>query len=149
MSDLKQTIAGATTSAMKARDKQRVAALRLVNAEIKRVEVDDRVELDDRGVLEVLTRMLKQRQDALTQFEQAGREDLAEQERFEIAIVREFMPQPLSDDEIEVMVVEAIDHCAAQSMKDMGAVMGHLKQKLQGRADMAAVSARVKSRLAD
>lgn len=147
MSDLKRAIGDATTAAMKARDRRRVAALRLVNAEIKRVEVDDRVALDDDGVMLVLNRMLKQRQDALAQFEQAGRSDLVEQESFEIAVVREFMPEPVSEDELAAIVEKAIESCGARTMKDMGAVMGLLKQKLQGRADMGAVSSRVKSRL--
>jgi uncharacterized protein len=147
MSELKQQISAATTTAMKARDKPRVAALRLVNAEIKRVEVDERRELADADILVILNRMLKQRQDSLAQFEAAGREDLAATERYEIALIREFLPEPLSDDEIDRAIDAAVAASGAESMRDMGKVMAELRPKVQGRADMAAVSARVKSRL--
>ena len=149
MSDLKQSIGNATTTAMKARDKQRVAALRLVNAEIKRVEVDDRLgDLSDDAVIAVLNRMLKQRQDSLSQFTAAKRMDLADQERFEIELIREFMPEPLSADEVVGIVNKALADSGAESMQDMGKVMGLLKVQLRGRADMGAVSAQVKALLA-
>ena len=149
MSDLKQAIANATTAAMKARDKQRVATMRLVNAEIKRVEVDERSDrLDDDAVIVVLNRMLKQRQDSLTQFTDAGRTDLADQERFEIEVIGEFMPEQLSADEVAAIVAKAVTDSGAESMKDMGKVMGIVKGQLQGRADMGAVSAQVKALLA-
>ena len=146
-SELKQQITAATTAAMKARDKERVATLRMVNAEIKRVEVDERRTLADEDVLTILNRMLKQRQDALSQFEQAGRDDLAAKERYEIGIVREFLPQPLSDDELAALVDAAVQASGAETMRDMGKVMAELRPRVQGRADMAAVSARVKARL--
>lgn len=146
-SDLKQTISAATTTAMKARDKSRVATLRLINAEIKRVEVDERRALSDQDIVTLLTRMLKQRQDSLSQFESAGRNDLADQERYEIAIVREFLPEPLDDDALDGLVAAAIASSGAESMRDMGKVMGILKPQVEGRADMGAVSARVKARL--
>lgn len=147
-SELKQQINAATTAAMKARDKERVATLRMVNAEIKRLEVDERRELADQDVLAVLNRMLKQRQDSLSQFEDAGREDLAATERYEIAIVREFLPEPLSDEDLSALIDTAIAASGAQSMRDMGKVMAELRPSIQGRADMGDVSARVKARLA-
>lgn len=148
MSDLKARIGDSTKAAMKARDKERVAALRLVNAEIKRVEVDERRELSDEDVLAILNRMLKQRNDSLSQYEAAGREDLAGKERYEIGVIREFMPAPLDDDTLAQLIEEAIAATGATEMKDMGRVMSVLKPEVQGRADMAAVSARVKARLA-
>jgi uncharacterized protein len=144
---LKQRITAATTAAMKARDKARVAVLRLVNAEIKRVEVDERRELSDDDVIAVLNRMLKQRQDSLSQYESAGRDDLAEQERYEIALVREFLPQPLAEAELDALIDAAIAASGAASMRDMGKVMAELKPKIHGRADMGAVSTKVKARL--
>ncbi len=146
-SDLKATISAATTSAMKARDKARVAVLRLVNAEIKRVEVDERRVLSDQDVLAILTRMVKQRRDSLGQYEQAGREDLAEQERYELALIGEFLPEPLGEAELAALVDAAVTQCNAESMRDMGKVMGVLKPQVEGRADMSAVSAAVKARL--
>lgn len=146
-SGLKSQIGDATRTAMKARDKARVATLRLINADIKRVEVDERRELSDQDVIVILTRMVKQRQDALAQFESAGREDLAAQERYEIAVVREFLPAPLDDAELDGLIDTAIRDAGAQSMKDMGKVMGLLKPKVEGRADMGAVSGKVKARL--
>ena len=148
-SELKSAISEATKVAMKQRDKARVAVLRMVNAEIKRVEVDQRgVELDDNGVLDVLNRMLKQRKDALQQFSEAGRQDLADQERFEIDVIAGFMPAQLSEEELEALLGETIARLGATSMQDMGKVMGALREPLKGRADMGAVSARVKALLA-
>lgn len=148
MSELKQQISTATTDAMRARDKARLGALRLINADIQRLEVDSRKVLSDEDVLGVLNRMVKQRQDSLQQFEAAGREDLAQVERFEIAVIREFMPEPLSQVALEAEIDAAIAATGASSMKDMGALMGVLRPRVQGRADMSAVSARVKARLA-
>jgi uncharacterized protein YqeY len=148
VSELKQRISAATKDAMRARDKARVAALRLVNADIQRVEVDTRKVLTDDDVLGILNRMVKQRQDSLGQFEAAGREDLAEVERYEISVVREFMPEQLSDSEVDAAIDAAIAATGAASMKDMGALMANLRPRVQGRADMGAVSARVKARLA-
>jgi len=146
-SDLKTRISDATKAAMKARDKERLATLRLMNADIKRVEVDERRELSDRDVVAILTRMLKQRQDSLSQYESAGREDLAAQERYEIEIVQEFLPEPLGDDELDDLIEAAIRDTGAESMRDMGKVMGVLKPQIEGRADMGAVSGKVKARL--
>jgi len=148
VSELKQQITAATTTAMKARDKARVAALRLIKAEIQRVEVDDRRELADDDIIVILNRMLKQRQDSLSQFEAAGRDDLAATERFEIGVVREFLPEPLSDDDIDGLVAAALASSGAESMRDMGKVMAVLRPQIQGRADMGMVSARVKAKLA-
>jgi len=149
MSDLKQLIGKATTAAMKARDKQRVGVLRLVNSEIKRVEVDQRLtDLDDGAVIAVLNRMLKQRQDSLSQFTSAGRTDLADQERFEMDVIREFMPEQVSAEALTAIIAKAIDATGAKSMQDMGRVMAALRDQLQGRADMGVVSAQVKALLA-
>ena len=148
MAELKARILTDTKEAMKARDKERVAALRMVNAEIKRVEVDERRELSDDDVIAVLNRMLKQRRDALSQFEQAGREDLAARERFEITVIDTFMPAALSEAEVDALIEQAVASTGAAEMKDMGKVMGALKGEIAGRADMGAVSAKVKARLA-
>ena len=132
---------------MRAKDKARLGVLRLMMSEFKRVEVDERVELDDTRVLAILDKMSKQRKDSLSQYEEAGRQDLADQESFELTVIAEFMPEQLSDDELAALVDEAIASAGAESMKDMGGVMGALRPKIQGRADMGAVSALVKSRL--
>ncbi len=137
----------ATRTAMKARDKRLVAALRLVNAELKRVEVDERKALADADVITVLTRMVKQRNDSRSQYEAAGRTDLAEQEAFEIDVVRSFMPTPLSEAEVDALIDAAVAATGAAGMRDMGKVMGKLKGEVAGRADMGAVSAKVKSKL--
>ena len=147
MSDLQDRIQTATRTAMKARDKRLVAALRLVNAELKRVEVDERKALADADVIAVLTRMVKQRNDSRSQYEAAGRTDLAEQEAFEIDVVRSFMPTPLSEAEVDALIDAAIATTGAAGMRDMGKVMGQLKGKVAGRADMGTVSAKVKARL--
>lgn len=147
MTDLRERIQADTRSAMKARDKERVRALRLVNAEIKRVEVDERRELEDADVVAVLSRMRKQRNDSLSQYRAAGRDDLADREAFEIEVIQAFMPQPLSDAELQACVDAALAATGASGAKDMGKVMGRLKQEVAGRADMGAVSALVRARL--
>lgn len=148
MSDLRGRIADATKDAMKARDKSRVAVLRLIGSEIKRIEVDERRELPDADVLAVLNRMLKQRNDSESQFRSAGRTDLADQEAFEIGLIREFMPEALGEAQIDAAIRDAIATSGATSMRDMGKVMNALRESLQGRADMAVVSTRVKALLA-
>jgi uncharacterized protein YqeY len=148
MSDLKIQISDATKAAMKARDKDRVGALRMINAELKRVEVDERRTLTDDDVLSILTKMRKQRQDSLKQFEEAGREDLAATERFELALLSEYMPQPLSEAEIDAAIAQAMASTGASGMADMGKVMGLVKQAVGARADMGVVSGRVKAKLA-
>ncbi|MDE0661561.1 MAG: GatB/YqeY domain-containing protein [Gammaproteobacteria bacterium] len=147
MSDLKDLIEAATKDAMRARDRDRVKALRLVNAELKQAAIDGRKTLADADVVSVLARMRKQRRDSLGQFETAGREDLAAIERFEIDVIEEFLPQALSADEIEQAVAAAIKATGATGMRDMGKVMGALKGELTGRADMGAVSQIVRAAL--
>ena len=142
-----ERVADQVKIAMKARDKQRLAALRLMMAEFKSVEVDERIELDDARVLAILDKMTKQRKDSQAQFEEAGRTDLAEKEAFELAIIREFMPEQLGEEEIADLVATVISQIGASGMQDMGKVMGILKPKVQGKADMSQVSAFVKTRL--
>ena len=145
---LKQRLVDDMKAAMKAGDKRRLGVIRLVNAAIKQREVDERVELDDTQVLSVLDKMVKQRRDSIAQYEGAGREDLAEQERYELGVCQEYLPAALGEDEIAALLDEAIAASGASAMKDMGKVMGILKPRIQGRADMGAVSALVKQRLA-
>ncbi len=149
MSDesLKATIGAAMKAAMKAREKARLGTIRLIQSEFKRIEVDERIEIDDARALAVLDKMVKQRRDSADQFTQAGREELAEQENFEIGVIQEFLPAQLGEEELVAMVDEAIAASGATGMQAMGAVMGQLKPKLQGRADIGAVSQLVKSRL--
>ncbi len=144
---LKQRIQDEMKAALKGGDKPRLGVIRLIMAAIKQREVDERIELDDEQILAVLDKMMKQRRDSIQQYEQAGRDDLADQEKFEVGILQEYLPEALSEDEIAAMVAEAISSSGASSMKDMGKVMGQLKPKVQGRADMGAVSAMVKQQL--
>ena len=147
MSDLKAQITAATTSAMKARERERVAVLRMVNAELKRVEVDERKELSDADVVAILKKMVKQRQDSLAQYETAGRKDLADQESFELALIDEFLPDMISDDDLAALVDQVIADSGADGMKDMGKVMGALKQAGSD-FDMGKASGLVKAKLA-
>ncbi len=144
---LKNQITEDMKSAMKAGDKDRLKVVRLIMAAIKQVEVDKRVELDDAGVLAVLDKMVKQRRDSVEQFEKGNREDLAAIERAEIAVLDQYLPEQLSDEELAGLVDEAIAATGATSIRDMGKVMGQIKAKAAGRADMGAVSATVKARL--
>lgn len=132
---------------MKSGEKARLGVIRLMLAAVKQREVDERVELDDQQVLLVLDKMVKQRRDSVTQFEAADRIELAEQEKYEIGIIQEFLPEALDDAEIGSLIDAAIAETGAASMKEMGKVMGILKPKLQGRADMGAVSAQIKQKL--
>ena len=147
MSTLKASIAAASTAAVRAKDRERVKALRLVNAALKQAEIDGRKPLEDADVLAVLTKMRKQRLDSLDQFTRAEREDLAAIERYELAVIDEFMPQMLSAEELGKAVQDAIAATGASSMKDMGKVMGKLKAEFAGRVDMAAASREVKAAL--
>ena len=149
MSDesLKATIGAAMKAAMKARDKARLGTIRLIQSEFKRIEVDERIEVDDARALAVLDKMVKQRRDSADQFTKAGRDELAEQENFEIGVIQEFLPAQLSEEDLVAMVDEAIAAAGATGMQAMGAVMGQLKPTLQGRADIGAVSQLVTSRL--
>lgn len=142
-----QRVTAEVKVAMKARDKPRLGALRLIMADFKRIEVDERIELDDERVLVILDKMTKQRKDSLKQFEDAGREDLAKQEALEIAVIAEFLPDQLSDDEVSGLVKAAIAETGAASMQDMGKVMAIVKPQVQGKADMGAVSGLVKAQL--
>jgi len=145
---IRQRIQEDTTAAMRAKDRLRLGVLRLVGAAIKQQEVDSRTTLDEDGLLAVLEKMLKQRRDSQEQFEKGGRSDLADQEAFEIAVIAAYMPVPLTAVEIDVLLDEAIAESGAQSPKDMGKVISLLKPRLRGRADMGAVSAKIKERLA-
>ena len=133
--------------AMRAKDKPRLGAIRLILADIKRIEVDERIEINDERVLVILDKMTKQRKDSETQFKDAGRDELAAIERAEIEVIAEFLPAALSDAEIDALINAAVADTGASSMKDMGKVMGILKPQLQGRADMGAVSQRIKAQL--
>jgi len=144
---LKQRITDEMKSAMRAREKERLGVIRLVLAAIKQREVDERIELDDTQVLAVLDKMVKQRRDSIEQFEAGGRADLADQEKFELELLQTYLPAGLSESEIDALIDEAISTTGASSPRDMGAVMGVLKPKMQGRADMGAVSKMVKDRL--
>ena len=146
-SEIRTRVDSAVKDAMRARDKQRLAALRMMSAEMKRVEVDERIELDDTRVLAIFDKMAKQRRDSLSQYKDAGRDDLVAQEQFELDLLQEFMPAALDEAEIEALVAEAISETGASGMKDMGQVMAALKPKVQGRADMADVSKLVKAGL--
>jgi hypothetical protein len=145
---LKNRILEDVTAAMRARDKPRLGTLRLVTAAIKQLEVDSRVELDDAGVLTVLEKMLKQRRDSLQQYSDAGRQDLADQESYEIAVIEAYMPEALPAEELDALIDATIAETGASSMRDMGKVMGLLKSQVQGRADLGAVSSTVKQKLA-
>jgi len=144
---LKAAITAAMKDAMRAREKVRLGTIRLILAELKRIEVDERIELDDARMLVVLDKMLKQRRDSIGQYESAGRQDLADVEIAEVAIINTFLPAALSDDEIEGLLSGAITESGAESVRDMGKVMAILKPKLQGRADVGSVSQLVKQRL--
>ncbi len=144
---LKQTLTDAMKAAMKGGEKDRLGVIRLVMAAIKQVEVDERIELDDDRILAVLDKMVKQRRESISQYKDAGRQDLWEKEEYEITILKDFLPEELSDEEIEQMIAAAIESTGASSIKDMGKVMGMLKPQMQGRADMGAVSGKIKARL--
>ena len=145
---LKARILEDVKDAMRAREKARLATLRMVTAAIKQREVDRRTaSLDDASVVAVLEKMLKQRRESANQYESAGRDDLATAEREEIAVIETYMPRALDPAEIEAMIAAAVEEAAAATMKDMGRVMGLLKPRVQGRADMGAVSAAVRARL--
>lgn len=147
MSEIKQAITQAVKDAMRAKAKERLGVLRMVTAEFKRIEVDERIELDDARVLAVLDKMVKQRRDAAKQYQDAGREELAAIENYEIEVIQDFLPKPLTQDEIAALIQQAISDTGANGMGDMGKVMGQLKPQLQGRADMGAVSQQIKAAL--
>lgn len=134
-------------ASMKGGDKPRLAVIRLILAAIKQVEVDERIVLDDARTLQVLDKMVKQRRESIRQFADAGRTDLVDIEEAELLVIQGFMPQALSETEIDAMVNDAVVESGAGSVKDMGKVMGLLKSKMQGRADMSVVSAKIKAAL--
>jgi hypothetical protein len=146
-SDLKTTINEDMKTAMRAKDKERLGVIRLILAAIKQQEVDTRTAMDDTAVLAVLDKMLKQRRDSISQYEAAGRDDLAQKEQFEVEVIQRYMPEALSEAELEQLIKEAIAASGAQSMKDMGKIMNELRPKVQGRADMGLVSQKVKALL--
>ncbi len=143
---LKDRIQDDMKTAMRAKDKQRLGAIRLILAAIKQREVDERIELRDAQTLAVLEKMIKQRRESLAQYQNAGREDLAAQESFEIEMIQAYLPAPLSETDLDAMIAQAIAVTGAQSMRDMGKVMALIKDQAQGQADMTVVSARVKAR---
>lgn len=142
---LKDRIKEDMKASMKSGDKARLGVVRMILAAIKQVEVDERIELDDARVIVVLDKMLKQRRESIKQFRDANREDLAGIEEAEVVVIQDFLPQPLTEGEIDAMVAQAIADTGAKSVKDMGSVMALLKPQMQGRADMAVVSARIKA----
>jgi uncharacterized protein YqeY len=147
MSQLKKRITDDMKSAMKAKDKQALKAVRMILGAIKQKEVDDRIELNDAQVLGVIQKMVKQRKDSISQFSDAGRTDLVEVEEAELIVINSYMPEQLSDKEVAVAVDKAITDSSADSMKDMGKLMGMLKGQLDGKADMGLVSRLIKDKL--
>ncbi len=144
---LKGKITEDMKSAMKAGEKDRLKAVRLILAAIKQIEVDQRTELDDAAVLSVLDKMVKQRRDSVEQFQKGGRDDLVNIELAEIAVIETYLPEQLSNEELDTLIDEVISATGAESIRDMGKVMGQIKSKAAGRADMGAVGAKVKARL--
>ncbi|MCK5871779.1 MAG: GatB/YqeY domain-containing protein [Methylococcales bacterium] len=145
---LKDRIKVDMKKAMRAKNKERLLVIRTILAAIKQIEVDERIELDNDRVIVVLDKMLKQRRESIKQFKDAGREDLIVIEEAEILIIQDFLPQALTNDEIDALVKEVITATSATSIKDMGKIMGQLKPKMQGRADMSVVSVKIKAALA-
>jgi uncharacterized protein len=144
---LKERITDDMKAAMRSGEKERLGAIRMITSAIKQREVDERITLDDAQVLSVIEKMIKQRKESLAQFQAGNRPDLADKESAEIALLQSYMPEQLSDDDLNTMISEAIVATGAASIKDMGKVMGIIKGKAQGRADMAAVGAKIKAKL--
>lgn len=131
-------------SAMKAQEKEKLNVIRLIQSAIKQYEVDERKEVDDTQVLIILEKMLKQRRESIAQFEAANRQDLVKQEKFEVELIQHYMPKPLSDSEIDIIIKTAVEKTGAKTMQDMGKIMAEIKPLLLGRADMSAVSGKIK-----
>ncbi|ALO47377.1 GatB/YqeY domain-containing protein [Pseudohongiella spirulinae] len=148
-SALKNQLTEAMKDAMRAKDKARLGTVRMALAEIKRIEVDERIEPDDSRVLSLLEKMIKQRKESLRQYEEAGRTDLADIEQAEIAVLQEFMPAALSEQELDAIITQALSDTDAKGMQDMGKVMAAVKPQVAGRADMGAISQTIKSRLSN
>ena len=146
-SALKIKIRDAMKEAMRAKDKERLGTIRLVLSEIKRVEVDERIDPDDARITSIMDKMVKQRRDSIKQFTDGGREELAAKEQSEIDVIQEFLPQPLTDEELDAIIADAVSSTGASSMQDMGKVMGIVKGQVVGKADMGTVSQKVKSAL--
>lgn len=144
---LRQRIESDMKAAMRAREKDRLGTIRLILSSIKQREIDERITLTDTDILAVLDKMIKQRRDSITQFEQAGRQELADKEAAEVKVIQEYLPAALSEAEIEAVIVEAITASGAASPQDIGKIMGLVKPRLQGRADMGLVSRKVKEKL--
>jgi hypothetical protein len=144
---LKERIQEDMKGAMRSGDKDRLGTIRLIMAAVKQREVDERITLDDTQLLSVLEKMGKQRRESITQFQAGGRADLVAKENAELTIINAYMPAPLAADELDALINQVISETGAASIKDMGKVMGIIKSKAQGRADMAAVGARIKARL--
>ncbi|PVZ65665.1 GatB/YqeY domain-containing protein [Pelagibaculum spongiae] len=149
MSSLKLRLKEDQKAAMRAKAKSLLAVIRQINAAIKQIEIDQRIELDDVGVVTVLNKMVKQRRDSITQYEAAERQELADQEKLELDVIATYLPQPLSPAEIEAVIEEVVTKTGANSMQDMGKVMGQIKAKVEGRADMGDVSKLIKARLSN
>lgn len=147
MADIKSSISDDVKAAMRSKDKEKLGALRLIQAAFKQKEVDERIELDDQQAIAILDKMAKQHRDSIEQFSQANRDDLVAREQYELDIIEAYLPAQLSETEIKDMIEAAIADTGAESMKDMGKVMGKLKGELQGRADMSQVSSMVKAHL--
>jgi uncharacterized protein YqeY len=147
MADIKSQISDDVKAAMRSKDKERLGALRQIQAAFKQKEVDERIELSDEQTIAILDKMAKQHRDSIDQFKQADRNDLVEIEQFELNIIESYLPAQLSEVEINSLIEEAISDTGAESIKDMGKVMGTLKGKLQGRADMGKVSSLIKAKL--
>ena len=146
-SPLKSKINEAMKDAMRNKDKERLGTVRLALSEIKRVEVDERIDPDDARITSILDKMVKQRRESIKQFQDGGRQELADKEQAEIDVLQEFLPQPLTDDEVDAIIKAAIEQTGAASMQDMGKVMGAVKPQVVGRADMGAISGKIKSLL--
>ena len=147
MSELKQRITDDMKAAMRAKEKDLLVTIRNILAVIKQQEVDTREEVDDTAVLAIIDKLAKQRRESISQFSDAGRDDLVAQEELELGFIQEYLPEPLSDTEVQALVAEAISSTGAESMKDMGKVMAHLKSAAQGRADMGKISGMIKAAL--
>lgn len=147
MTNLKAQLQEATKTAMKSQDKPLLNALRLINAAIKQREVDERITLDDSQVIAVLDKMIKQRRESIAQYQVAKRQDLIDQEQFELDVIQRYLPTPLTEAELNALIKQAIGDSGATSMKDMGKVMGILKPQVQGRTDMGSLSNKIKALL--
>ncbi len=147
MSAIKAAVMDAMKDAMRSKDKDRLGTIRLIQAALKQIEVDERIELDDARVLTILDKMLKQRKESIVQFDAAGRTDLSDKEKAEMLVIQSFMPTPLTEQELDQAIQQAVTTVGAQSIKDMGKVMAILKTDLTGRADFGQVGAKIKAML--